>query len=145
MELTQENIALWLGVFAVVLLFVICTALHRAGAAKERDRARTLETLLLPKETVKAVCPSRGGRWILTSKRLIIESRGSYAAIPFRKIKRVSGKNGEGKITSVPAKMVSLTVTAQKEFPLSGSDDAFRDFARQLRDKTAKKPKKKHN
>lgn len=145
MELTQENIALWLVLFAVVLLLVICTAWHRAGAAKERDRARTLETLLLPKETVKAVCPSRSGRWILTSKRLIIEAHGSYTAILFRKIKRVSGKSPEGKTTSVPAKMVSLTVTAQKEFTLSGSDDAFRDFARQLRDKTAKKPKKKHN
>lgn len=116
-------------------------AVERAGRNKRRDQTRTLETLLLPKETVKLVCPNRSGRWILTGKRLLIEERSGYTALLFRKIQKVQGHTADGKTTAVPAKMASLTVKADREFTLYNHDEAFVDFVKMLKAKTVKKKK----
>jgi len=115
---------------------------QRARSNQLRDQTRTLETLLQPKETVKAICPNRSGRWILTSKRLVIQERSGYTAFPFRKIQRVQGHTAEGKSTAAPAKMTTLTVKADREFTLYNQSEAFVDFAKLLKAKTAKKKQK---
>jgi len=127
---------------ALGLTLWIREAVERTQRNKQRDQARTLETLLQPKETVKLICPNRSGRWILTSKRLVIQERSGYTALPFRKLKKVQGHTAEGKTTSVPAKMVSLTVNAEREFTLYNHDGAFADFVKQLKAKTARRKKK---
>lgn len=143
----MENVTdLWSLLLVVTVLLIalaIRRAVRRAGERRERDRTRTFETLLLPKETVKCSCRSHGKIWHLTNKRLIIEQGGSYTALPFKKIKKTAGKNAAGKTTSSPAKMVSLTVTAERDFTLYSGDPGFPDFVRQLREKTAKKKKTK--
>ncbi len=129
-------------ILALGLTLWIREALARARRNKLRDQTRTLETLLLPKETVKLICPNRFGRWILTSKRLVIQERSGYTALPFRRIQKLQGHTADGKSTAAPAKMVSLTVKADREFTLYNHDEAFADFVKQLKAKTVKKKKK---
>ena len=142
----EALIAYWpyLAVLAVLAGLWIWSAVKKARFRRERDKARTLETLLQPRETVRCICPQRSGRWILTSKRLIIEEKNGYTALPFGKIKRLTGKDASGKATTAPAKMASVTVKADREFTLHSGDEAFVELVRQLKTKTAKKkPRKK--
>ena len=92
----------------------------------------TLETALLPRETIKVVCPQKKGRWILTNKRLLLEEKGGFHAIALDKIKSVQGKNAAGNRTTVPANMVSLTVKADKDFIVQNLNDQFPELVKQL-------------
>lgn len=129
---------------ALIAGLSVRSGIRKARLRRERDKMRTLETLLQPKETVKCICPSRGGRWILTSKRLVIEDKSGYTALPFGKIKRLTGQDAAGKTTTAPARMVCATVKTDREFTLPNQDEAFPDFVRQLKAKTAKKKPKKN-
>ena len=124
---------------AVILLLAIRSAVIKRRKRLERDFTRKLETLLQPRETVKVVCPNAEGRWVLTSRRLLIETKEGFMAIPFSKIKQLKGVDAIGKTTTSPAKMVRLTVKAEQEYTIRNPSKEFADLAKQLK---AKMPKK---
>lgn len=108
------------AILLLIFLLWIVSKIKKFRLRKERDFTRRLETLLLPKETVSAICPGPHGRWVLTNKRLIMEAGEGFTAFPFSKIKKVSGADETGKATVAAAKMAVLTVkTADQEFTLS--------------------------
>ena len=116
----------------LVLLLVIRSSLRKRRERKMRDFTRTLETALLPRETVKVICPQKKGRWILTSKRLLLEEKGGFHAVPLEKIKSVQGQNAAGNRTTAPANMVSLTVKTDKDYTLLNTGDQFTELVKQL-------------
>ena len=72
------------AVLLLILFLLIRSAVRKAKERKWRDAERKLETVLLPKETVKAVCPQKKGRWILTSKRLLFETKAGFTAVALK-------------------------------------------------------------
>jgi len=132
-------------ILAIVLLLVltagILSAQRKRRARKQRDFTRRLETVLQPKEEIKVVCPDRGGSWILTNKRLIMENGEGFVAYPFSKIKSLSGITAEGKKTTSPARMTTVTVKAGKEYTLHNHSEEFVELVKELKKRTAKKKK----
>ena len=102
-----------------------------------------LELVLQPRESIKVICPQKKGRVILTSKRILFETKGGFNAVPIKTIKKVQGNNEKGNRTTVIAKMVSLTIKAEQEYEIKNSCPEFAEFAKQLMKKTAPKKKKK--
>ena len=131
-----------LAAAALVLLLAVRSSLRARRERKQRDFTRTLETVLLPKETVKAICPQEKGRWILTNKRLLLEEKGGFHAIPLDKIKSIQGKNAAGNRTASAASMVSLTVKADKDFLIQNSNDQFPELAKLLQSELKKRKEK---
>ena len=131
-----------LAAAALVLLLAVRSSLRARRERKQRDFTRTLETVLLPKETVKAICPQKKGRWILTNKRLLLEEKGGFHAIPLDKIKSIQGKNAAGNRTTSAASMVSLTVKADKDFLIQNSNDQFPELAKLLQSELKKRKEK---
>ena len=134
-----------LGLFAaaaLILLIAIRSPLRRRRERKERDFTRTLETALLPKESVKVICPQKKGRWILTSKRLLLEEKGGFHAIPLDKIKSIQGKNAAGNRTTAPANMVNLTIRADKDVLIHNTGEPFLELTRLLQSELKKRKKK---
>lgn len=140
METILPLLPLLLLIAALLLILVLHREINKGRERRERDGQRTLETLLLPKETVKTTCRSRGGQWILTNKRLIIRDKSGYTALLFKKIKKVTGRTADGKTTSVPAKMTALTVSAEHDYTLTPGDESFPELARLLKERTKRKP-----
>ena len=135
-----------LGILAAAVLALILLAAVRASIFNRRERAerdftRTLETALLPKETIKVICPQKKGRWILTSKRLLLEEKGGFHAMALGKIKSIQGKNAAGNRTTSPANMVSLTVKADKDFIVQNLNDQFPELVKQLQSGLKKRKK----
>ena len=130
-----------LAAAALVLLLAIRSSLRSHRERKQRDFTRTLETALLPRETVRVVCPQKKGRWILTNKRLLLEEKGGFHAIALDKIKSVQGKNAAGNRTTSPANMVSLTVKADKDFTIQNRNDQFPELVKQLQSRLKKRKK----
>ena len=127
-------------VAAVVLALLVLTFVVRSSVRRARDRRwraaeRKLTTVLQPKETVKAICPQKKGRVILTSRRLLWETRDGFAAVVLKDIKKVQGNTKDKKSTTVPAKMVSLTVKAEREYTIQNSGGEFAELAKKLQDK----------
>lgn len=131
-----------LAAAALVLLLAVRSSLRARRERKQRDFTRTLETVLLPKETVKVICPQEKGRWILTNKRLLLEEKGGFHAIPLDKIKSIQGKNAAGNRTTSAANMVSLTVKADKDFLIQNSNDQFPELAKLLQSELKKRKEK---
>ena len=130
-----------LAAAALVLLLAIRSNPRKRRERRARDFARTLETALLPKETVKVICQQKKGRWILTNKRLLLEEKGGFHAVPLDKIKSIQSKNAAGNRTTSPANMVSLTVKADKDFTIQNIGTPFINLVEQLQD--GKKRKKR--
>ena len=130
---------------AALVLLAVRSSLRARRERKQRDFTRTLETVLLPKETVKVICPQKKGRWILTNKRLLLEEKGGFHAIPLDKIKSIQGKNAAGNRTASAASMVSLTVKADKDFLIQNSNDQFPELAKLLQAEQKKRKKKAEN
>lgn len=122
-------------ILLLIFLLWIVSKIKKFRLREERDFTRRLETLLLPKEAVSAICPGPHGRWVLTNKRLIMEAGEGFTAFPFSKIKKVSGVDETGKATVAAAKMAALTVkTADQEFTLSRTKRGdFTDLVKGLR------------
>ena len=139
MTLSQLGI---LAAAALVLLLAVRSSLRARRERKQRDFTRTLETVLLPKETVKVICPQKKGRWILTNKRLLLEEKGGFHAIPLDKIKSIQGKNAAGNRTASAASMVSLTVKADKDFLIQNSNDQFPELAKLLQSELKQRKEK---
>lgn len=127
----------------LALTLAVWSALNKHRERKQRDALRKLELVLLPRETVKVVCPQKKGRVILTSKRVLLDTKAGFQTMEIKKIKRVQGNNEKGNRTTVPAKMVSLTIKAEQEYTIPNDCPEFGEFAKQLIKKTTKKPKKK--
>ena len=134
-----------LGLLAVAVLLCLLLAIRSSLRArrerKERDFTRTLETALLPREIIKVVCPQKKGRWILTNKRLLLEEKGGFHAIPLDKIKSVQGKNAAGNRTTSPANMVSLIIRADKDYTIGNTCELFPELAAQLQSWLKKRKK----
>ena len=129
-----------LAAAALVLLLAIRSSARKRRERRQRDFTRTLETALLPKETVKVICQQEKGRWILTNKRLLLEEKGGFHAIPLEKIKSIQGKNAAGNRTTSPANMVGLTVKADMDYSIQNTNDHFVALAGQLQgEKRSKK------
>ena len=109
---------------------------------KRRDATRKLELVLQPRETVKVICPQKKGRVILTSKRILFDTKDGFHAVNIKAVKKVQGNNEKGNCTTVPAKMVSLTIKADQEHEIKNSCPEFEEFAKQLIKKTAPKKNK---
>ncbi|MGM9586255.1 MAG: hypothetical protein ACI3VA_02040 [Candidatus Limivicinus sp.] len=116
----------------LVLLLAIRSSARKRRERRQRDFTRTLETALLPRETVKVICPQKKGRWILTSKRLLLEEKGGFHAIPLEKIKSVQGRNAAGNRTTSVGNMAALTVKAENEYRIQNDNDQFPELAKQL-------------
>ena len=126
-----------------VLVLAIRSSLHKNREYKHRDATRKLELVLQPRETIKAICPQKKGRVILTSKRILFETKEGFNAVPIKTIKRVQGNNEKGNRTTSVPKMVSLTIKAEQDYEIKGGCPEFEEFAKQLIKKTTpKKPKK---
>lgn len=138
----QELLAVSVAV-ALVLLLAIRSSIRKRRERRQRDFTRTLETVLLPRETVKVVCPHKKGRWILTNKRLLLEEKGGFHALPFDKIKSVQGCNAAGNRTTSPANMVSLTVKADRDYHIQNTGEPFSELAEQLQSAHKKRKTKK--
>lgn len=134
-----------LAAAALVLLLAIRSNPRKRRERRARDFTRTLETALLPKETVKVICQQKKGRWILTNKRLLLEEKGGFHAVPLEKIKSVQGKNAAGNRTTSPANMVGLTVKADKDYSISNTNDQFPELAKLLQAQQKKRKKKAEN
>lgn len=129
---------------ALVLTFalMIRSAVIKRRKRIERDFSRKLETVLKPKETVKVIAADKNGRCILTSERLLFDTKEGFTAVPFKKIKSLQGVTPDGKKTTSPAKMAQLTIKAGQEYTIYNKSEGFVDLVKQLKTKTAK-PKKK--
>ena len=128
---------------AAVMILLALVLLIRSSVRRSRDRKwrsaeRKLTTVLQSKETVKAICPQKKGRWILTSRRLLFETREGFHAVVLKDIKKVRGNTKDKKTTTVPSKMVSLTVFGPEEYLLRNTCEEFEPFAKQLRDRIRK-------
>ena len=134
-----------LAAAALVLLLTKRSDPRKRRERRARDFTRTLETALLPKETVKVICHQKKGRWILTNKRLLLEEKGGFHAVPLDKIKSIQGKNAAGNRTTSPANMVSLTVKADKDYSISNTNDQFPELAKLLQAQQKKRKKKAEN
>ena len=127
----------------VALAAIIRSSIRKHREYQFRDATRKLELVLQPRETIKAVCPQKKGRVILTSKRILFETKDGWNAVPIKTIRKVQGNNEKGNRTTVPAKMVSLTIKAEQNYEIKNSCPEFEELAKRLIQKTAsKKPKK---
>ena len=140
--LLPEEILLITAVL-LVLILAVRSSLRKRRDYQFRDAARKLELVLQPRETIKVICPQKKGRVILTSKRVLFETKEGFHAVPVKTIKKVQGNNEKGNRTTVPAKMVSLTIKAEQEYVIKNNCEEFVVFAKQLLKKTAPKKKKK--
>ena len=125
------------------LLIALMNARHRRRLGKQRDFARKLEMVLLPRETVKVIVPQKPGRAVLTSKRVLFETKSGFNAVLIKDIRKVSGLSEEGKKTTSVPKMVSLTFKAAEEFTVINTGEEFTDFAKQLTAKVKKQNEKR--
>ena len=132
-------------VAAAVVMIIVALAqssLRKNREYKKRDNTRKLELVLQPRESIKVICPQKKGRVILTSKRVLFETKGGFTAVPIKTIKKVQGNNEKGNRTTIPANMVSLTIKAEQEHTVKNDCEEFAEFAKQLIKKTAPKKEK---
>ena len=141
--MTQQQYVL-LAALALALLLVlkILSVAAKKKRLKQMDFDRKLSTVLKPEEEVLVIHKEKSGRWILTTQRLLFDTKDGFAATPFKKIKSISGLTSDGKKTVAPAKMVEVTIKADKEIVLHNTGDTFVELVKQLKKKTAKKKKK---
>ena len=140
--MTQHYLILAALALAVILVLMIWSAIAKKRRLKQRDFDRKLETVLQPEEEVEVIHRDKSGRWILTNKRLLLDTKDGFTATSFKKIKSISGVMPDGKKTVAPAKMVNVTIKADREITLHNTGETFVELVKQLKKKTAK-PRKK--
>ena len=123
----------------LILLALIQSSLRKNREYKKRDHLRKLELALQPRESIKVICPEKKGRVILTSKRVLFETKEGFTAVPIKTIKKVQGNNEKGNRTTVIANMVSLTIKADQDHIIKNDCTEFQEFAKQLIKKTTPK------
>ena len=143
--LLSEEILIAAAALTGVALITL-SILRKNRESKYRDAARKLELVLQSRETIKVICPQKKGRVILTSKRILFDTKEGFHAVPIKTIKKVQGNNEKGNRTTSLPKMVSLTIKAEQEYKVKNSSPEFAEFAKQLIKKTtSRKPKKEKN
>jgi len=134
---------LLLGLAGMLLLGAFaCRGIRRSRLLRERDFTRKLELILQPRESVKAICPQKKGSVILTNSRILFDRKDGFHAVPVKSVKKIRGSNEKGNTTTVPARMVSLTIQAEQEYIIRNDCAEFPDFAAQLISRTRKEKKK---
>ena len=136
-----EQVILVAAAVAIAIVALVQTSLRKHRDYKFRDSARKLELVLQPRESIKVICPQKKGRVILTSKRVLFETKEGFTAVPIKTIKKVQGANEKGNRTTVPANMVSLTIKAEQDYIVKNENVQFQEFTKQLIKKTTP-PKK---
>lgn len=127
----------------MILVLAVRSSLRKRRDFQFRNATRKLELALQPRETIKIICPQKKGRVILTSKRVLFDTKDGFHAVPVKTIKKVQGNNEKGNRTTVPANMVSLIIKAEQDYEIKNSCPEFEEFAKHLIKKTTpKKPKK---
>ena len=126
----------------LALAAIIRSSRQKRRDYQYRDAVRKLELVLQPRETLKVICPQKKGRVVLTSNRILFETKEGFTAVPMKTVKKVQGSNEKGNRTTVPAKMVRLTIKADQEYEIKNSCPEFQEFAKQLIQKTTPKKKK---
>lgn len=140
---SEEFVLITVLLLLTAAALAVRSSLQKRRESRFKDAARKLELVLQPRETIKLICPQKKGRVILTSKRVLFDTKEGFQAVPIKTIKRVQGNNEKGNRTTVPGKMVSLTIKADQEYEIKNSCPEFEEFAKQLIKKTTpKKPKK---
>ena len=139
--MTRQYLLLAALALAVMLALMIWSAAVKKRKLKQRDFDRKLETVLKPDEEIQVIHNDKSGRWILTTHRLLLDTKDGFTALAFSKVKSISGLTAEGKKTVAPAKMVSVTIKADREIILHNTGDTFVELVKQLKKKTAKKKK----
>ena len=134
-------------ILLIAAALLALAAIFRSAQKKRRDyqtrnATRKLELVLQPRETIKVICPQKKGRVILTSKRILFETKDGFHAISLKNITKVQGNNAKGNRTSLPANMAHLTIKADREYEIRNSCPEFAEFAKQLIQKTTKKKTK---
>ena len=140
--MTQQHLILAALALGLILALMIWSAVAKNRKLKQRDFDRKLTTVLKPEEELLVIHNDKSGRWILTNERLLLDTKDGFSATSFKKIKSIFGLTAEGKKTVAPAKMVEVTIKADKEIVLHNTGDTFVELVKQLKKKTAK-PKKK--
>ena len=136
-----EQVILVAAAVVVAIVALVQTSLRKHRDYKFRDSARKLELVLQSRESIKVTCSQKKGRVILTSKRILFETREGFTAVPIKSIKKVQGCNTKGNRTTVIANMESLIIKAEQDYVVSNCCAEFQEFAKQLIKKTApKKP-----
>lgn len=130
-------------VVALWLLWKIFLWAWRAKRRRQRDFERTLGTLMQPGEQIVCQCSGKSGRWIVTNKRLVMESGNNYRALPFRKIREVCWVGADGEKASSLKNTVQLTVRAKEEYVLEGKDRSLPELAKALKARTPNRKKGK--
>ena len=136
----EQTIAI--AIVVLMLALAVRSSRRKRRDYKTRNAARKLELVLQPRETIKVVCPQKKGRTILTSKRILFETKDGFHAVLLKNISKVQGNNEKGNRTTVVANMVSLTIKADQEYEIRNSCPEFAEFAKQLIKKTTKKKTK---
>ena len=113
----------------IAVLLAVRGGLKKRRDRLQRDAQRRLELVLQPKETVKVICPQRGGRCILTSKRLIFDDHSGVHAVELRKIPQCQGATELGKKTVTVSKMARLTLKAGQEYTICNTGPEFQELA----------------
>ena len=137
--MAPEQILLVTAAVVLMMAALIQSSIRKRREYKNRDAARKLELVLQPRESIKVICPRKKGRVILTSKRVLFETKEGFTAVPIKTIKKLQGNNEKGNRTTVPAKMVRLTIKAEQEYEIKNSCPEFEEFAKQLLKKTTEK------
>ena len=141
MSFSEEILLMTAALLALIL--AVRSFLRKRRDYQYRNATRKLELVLQPRETIKVICPQKKGRVILTSKRVLFDTKEGFNAVVIKTIQKVQGSNEKGNRTTVPAKMVRLTIKAEQEYEIQNCCLEFEEFAKQLIKKTApKKPKK---
>ena len=139
--MTNWQYLLLAGFVLVLIVLMIWSKVAKWRRNKQRDFDRKLETVLKPKEEVLVIATDKNGRCILTSERLLFDTKAGFRALPFKKIKSLSGITAEGKKTTAPAKMVSVTIKAEQEYTLYNQSADFVELVKELKERTAKSKK----
>lgn len=140
--MTPEQEILVAAAAVLVVAALVQTSLRKRREYQNRDATRKLELVLQPRESIKVICPQKKGRAILTSKRVLFETKEGFTSVPVKTIKKVQGSNAKGNRTTVPANMVSLTIKAEQDYAVKNENPEFQEFAKQLMKKTTPKRKK---
>jgi len=130
---------LLIGAVLLSLILAVRSGLRKRRDRKFREATRKLELVLQPRESIKAICPQKRGRCILTGKRVLFETHQGFHAVPIKTIQKVQGTNEKGNRTTSVAKMVALTIKAEQEYTIKNNCPEFEEFAKQLIKKTTKK------
>ena len=88
----QEILMAAAAVLLLLLILAVRSSLRKYYDYKFRDATRKLELVLQPRESIKVICPQKKGRVILTSKRILFDTKEGFNAVPIKSIRKVRAR-----------------------------------------------------